>query len=121
MVVAYWVVAGLLALFFLYAGGIKVVRTPEQLRPMMAWVDTAPLALVRTIGVLEVLAAVGLVLPPLTGIAPGLALAAVVGLLLVQVGGIVVHLRRGEARVIGLNLGLVVALGVSAWLATAWL
>ena len=61
MVVAYWIVAGLLALFFLYAGGIKVVQTREQLRPMMAWVDSVPMGLVGTIGVLEVLAAIGLI------------------------------------------------------------
>jgi hypothetical protein len=31
--VAYWIVAGLLALFYLYAGGLKVLRSPDQLRP----------------------------------------------------------------------------------------
>jgi hypothetical protein len=77
--------------------------------------------LVRTIGVLELLGAAGLVLPPLTGVAPGLALAAAVGLLLIQVGGIAVHLSRGEARLIGLNVALLAAAAVSAWLATTWL
>ena len=48
MTVAYWIVAGLLAVFFVYAGGIKVVQSPEKLRPMMAWVDSVPLGLVRT-------------------------------------------------------------------------
>lgn len=119
MVVAYWVLAGLLALFFLYAGGTKVVRSADQLRPMMGWIDTVPLALVRTIGVLEVLGALGLVLPPLTGVAPWLAIAAAIGLLVVQIGGIIVHLRRGEAKLIGLNIALVVALVVVSWLATA--
>jgi hypothetical protein len=42
VVIADWIVAGLLALFLLYAGGIKVVQTREQLRPMMAWVDSLP-------------------------------------------------------------------------------
>ncbi len=119
MTIAYWIVAGLLALFYLYAGGIKVLQSQEQLRPMMAWVDSVPMGLVRTIGVLEVLGAVGLILPPLTGIAPWLAIASAIGLLLVQVGGIVLHVRRGEANVIGLNIGLVVALGVAIWLAPA--
>jgi len=121
MTIAYWIVAGLLALFFLYSGGIKVGQSRAQLRPMMAWVDDVPLGLVRTIGVLEVLGALGLILPPLTGIAPWLALASAIGLVLVQIGGIVVHLRRGEARVIGLNIGLIVAGVVVGWLATSWL
>lgn len=121
MTVAYWIVAGLLALFYLYSGGIKVVQSKEKLRPMMAWVDAMSLGFVRTIGVLETLGALGLILPPLAGIAPWLALAAAIGLVLVQVGGITLHLRRGETKVVGLNIALLVAAGVTVWLATTWL
>ena len=121
MIVAYWIVAGLVALFYLYSGGIKVVRSPEQLRPMMGWVDSMPLGFVRTIGVLEVLGALGLVLPPLTGIATWLALAAALGLVLLQIGGITLHLSRSEAKQIGLNIALLIAGGAVAWLAKAWL
>ncbi|MGW7292294.1 DoxX family protein [Streptomyces xiamenensis] len=121
MTVAYWIVAALLAVFYLYAGGKKVTQSQEQLRPMMGWVDRVPMPAVRTIGVLELLGAVGLILPPLTGVAPWLAVAAAIGLLLVQVGGIVVHLSRGEARLIGLNIGLLVAAGAAGWLGTGWL
>jgi hypothetical protein len=120
MEIAYWIVAALLALFYAYAGGKKVVQSREQLQPMMGWVDRIPMPVVRTIGVLEVLGAAGLILPPLTGIAPGLAIAAAVGLVLIQVGGIIVHLSRGEARLIGLNIALLVAAAATAWLATSW-
>jgi phage-related minor tail protein len=120
MELAYWIVASLLAALYLYAGGKKVAQSREQLQPMMGWVERVPMPLVRTLGVLEVLGAVGLVLPPLTGIAPGLAIAAAVGLVLIQVGGIVVHLSRGEAKLIGLNIALLVAAAVAAWLATVW-
>ena len=121
MTVAYWIAASLLALFYLYAGGLKVLRSPDQLRPMMGWVDTVPLRLVRTIGVLEVLGALGLILPPLTGIAAGLALAAATGLGLIQVGAIALHLRRGEARLIALNIVLLALAGAAIWLSTIWL
>ena len=121
MTVAYWVVAGLLALFYLYSGGIKIVRSADQLRPMMAWIDTVPLRLVRTIGVLEVLGAAGLILPPVTGIAPGLAVAAAAGLIAIQVGATTLHLRRREISVIGLNLALLALAGVATWLATIWI
>jgi hypothetical protein len=121
MTVAYWTIAALLALLYLYSGGLKVLRTPDQLRPMMGWIDTMPLRLVRAIGILEVLGALGLILPPLTGIAPALALASAVGLLLIQVGGISLHLSRGEVKVIGLNIGLLALAGVEIWLATVWL
>ncbi|MFF1413898.1 DoxX family protein [Streptomyces sp. NPDC058289] len=117
---AYWIVAGLLALFYLYGGGVKVLRSREQLRPMMAWVDSTPMPAVRAIGVIEVLGAIGLVLPPLTGTAPWSALAAAIGFVVLQIGATVVHLRRGD-RQIALNAGLFVAAAVTAWLATAWL
>jgi DoxX-like family len=120
MTVAYWIVAAVLAVFYLYAGGIKILRSKDQLRPMMGWVDTVPLRLVRTIGVLEVLGALGLILPPLTGIAAGLALAAATGFVLIQVGAISLHLRRGEAKLIGLNIALLALAGVAIWLSTIW-
>ena len=120
MHVAYWIVAGLLALFYLYGGGLKVIRSREQLRPMMAWVDRMPMAAVRAIGVIEVLGAAGLILPPLTGIAPGLALAAAIGFVLLQVGAIPVHLTSTEDRQIILNVTLIVAAAVTVWLATTW-
>ena len=50
MIVAYWVLASLLAVFYLYSGGKKVLQSRDRLRPMMAWVDDLPLWLVRTIG-----------------------------------------------------------------------
>jgi hypothetical protein len=121
MTVAYWIVAALLALLYAYSGGLKVLRSPDQLRPMMGWIDTVPLRLVRTIGVLEMLGALGLILPPLTGIAPALALAAAIGLVLIQVGGISLHLSRDEAKLIGLNVVLLAGAAAEIWLATIWL
>src|SRR5688572_6195878 len=97
MELAYWIIAALLAVFYLYAGGKKVTQSREQLQPMMGWVDRVPMPLIKTIGALEILGAAGLVLPPLTGIAPWLAVAAAIGLALIQVGGTALHLSRGEA------------------------
>jgi DoxX-like family len=120
MHVAYWIVAAILAFFYLYSGGAKLLRSREGLLPMMHWVERAPMAGVRAIGVLEVLAAVGLIVPPLTGILPGLALAAAVGLVLLQVGATILHLARGEARQSGLNIGLLLFAAIEVWLATIW-
>lgn len=121
MHIAYWIVAALLALFYLYAGGKKLLQSQAQLRPMMAWVDQVPMRRVKAIGGLEVLGALGLVLPPLTGIAAGLAFAAAIGLALVQIGAMALHLSRGEARLVGLNVGVLVTAGATVWLATVWL
>jgi hypothetical protein len=121
MQLAYWIIAALLAAFYLYAGGKKVAQSRQQLQPMMGWVDQVPMPLVRTIGVLEILGAAGLILPPLTPIAPWLAVAAAIGLVAIQIGGIAVHLSRGEARLIGLNIVLLAAAAATAWLGTGWL
>lgn len=119
MLIAYWIVAGLLAVFYVYSGGMKVVRSKEALRPMMGWIDDMPFGVVRAVGVIEVLGAIGLIVPPLVGVAPWLAFVAAIGFVLVQVGAAVVHLRRGEN--IWLNVAVAVVAGVTVWLATVWL
>jgi hypothetical protein len=106
--VGYWVLAGLLALFYAYSGGLKTVRSRDGLRPMMAWVDRVPMPAVRAVGVLELLGAAGLVLPPLTGVAQGLGFAAALGFVALQVAASGVHLALGDRR-IALNLTLLLA------------
>ncbi|MEV4536221.1 DoxX family protein [Asanoa sp. NPDC049518] len=120
MVIAYWIVAGLLGLFFLFAGGKKIVQSQEQLAPMMGWVDVVPMALVRVIGAVEVLGAIGLILPPSTGIAPVLALAAAVGFVVLQVLATALHVSRGEIKETGLNAALIALAATAAWLATTF-
>ncbi|MFI8952663.1 DoxX family protein [Streptomyces sp. NPDC053750] len=117
MNIAYWIVAGLLALFYFYAGTLKVIRSRDQLRPMMAWVDRMPLPALRALGAVEILGATGLILPRLTGTAPWLASAAAIGLVLLQTGAIAVHLT-GEDRRVTLNVGLTATAAVAVWLAT---
>lgn len=107
MLIAYWIVAGLLALAYLAAGAQKIFRTPDKLVASgIGWAKDLPLAVVRLIGAAEVLGAVGLILPPLTGIAPILAPIAAIGLVLVQVGAVVFHLTRREPKVLPMNLVL---------------
>jgi hypothetical protein len=117
--IAYWIIAALLAVFYLYAGGKKLAQSREQLQPMMAWVDRTPMWVVRMIGGLEVLGAAGLILPPLTGIAPRLALVAAIGFVVLQILATGVHLARGE-KMVALNAVLIVLAGVTVWLATIW-
>ncbi|MGW4714196.1 DoxX family protein [Nocardia sp. NPDC004260] len=119
MNIAFWITAGLLALFYLYAGGLKIIRSRDQLRPMMSWVDRIPLCVIRTVGALEVLGALGLILPPLTGLTPGLAVAAAIGFVLLQLGAIPVHLTGADHKV-ALNITLLLMAVVTVWLATIW-
>lgn len=117
MEIAYWIVAAPLCLLFVYAGGKKVAQSKERLAPMMGWVDTIPMWLVRTIGVVELLGVLGLLLPPLTGIAPGLAAVAAAGFVLSHIMATALHLSRGEVKETGLNFTLIALAGAAAWLA----
>jgi DoxX-like protein len=120
MEIAYWIVAALLAVVYVYGGALKIVRSQEQLQPMMAWAGTdVSMRVVRFIGVVEVLGALGLVLPPLVGVAVWLAVVAAVGLTVLQVLAMGVHLRRGEGAQSTMNVALIVLAGVAAWLATS--
>jgi uncharacterized membrane protein YphA (DoxX/SURF4 family) len=108
-----WVIAGLLSLMFLVAGVMKLARSKQDLAASgMTWTEDFPERTVRLIGVLEVLAAAGLILPPATGIAPVLAPLAAAGVVLLMCGAAVVHLRRKERAQIAVNVvaGLLAAL-----------
>jgi len=104
---ALWIVQGLLALVFLFAGGMKLVLPLEQLTGPMP----LPGLFVRFIGVAEVLGALGLILPGLLGIRPGLTPLAAVGLVIIMIGATVVTLvgRIIPAALISLVVGLLAA------------
>lgn len=117
MSVVLWIVAAALALAMLGAGGMKLARSRQQLQGAgMAYVEDFAAGAIKAIGALEVAGAVGLVVPPLVGIAVWLAPLAALGLLVTMTGAVVVHLRRGETGalvppvVLGL-LAAVVAIG----------
>jgi uncharacterized membrane protein YphA (DoxX/SURF4 family) len=110
MNVALWVVQVLLALVFLAAGGMKLARPRQALAGQMGWVQDFSDVQVKGIGTLEVLAAIGLVVPPLVHIAVFLTPLAAVGLVLLMIGAAVTHLRRREPQmVVGNGVLLVLA------------
>jgi hypothetical protein len=104
MTIAVWIVSGLLAAANLAAGGLKLIRPKDKLVQMQAWVGDFSALQVKGIGVLEVLAAIGLILPPLTGILPILAAFAAAGVVILQVGALATHVRRKETIVPNLVL-----------------
>ncbi len=108
MNIVLWVVQGLLAAAFLMAGSNKLMRSKEQLKPMMAWVEDFSPQTLRVIGTIEVLGAIGLIVPAVTGILSGLTPLAAVGLVLTMLGAAATHLRRGEYPMIGVNAVLLV-------------
>lgn len=105
---ALWGLQIVLALLFLLAGTLKTTQPIEQLATQMTWVPDLTPWQVRLIGVLEILGAIGLILPALTGIWPGLTGFAAVGLALTMIGAVITHLRRAEWPNIGMNLVILV-------------
>lgn len=106
MNIAIWIVQALLALAFLAAGLMKLTQPKEKLATNMAWVNDFSLSNIRLIGLLELLGALGLVLPQLTGILPWLTPVAAVGLVLTMIGAAITHARRKETSQIGVNVVL---------------
>jgi len=114
--IALWIVQGLLAIAFGMSGLMKITQPKEKLKAQQPWVkDFAPTT-VKLIGTLEVLGAIGLLLPLLTGILPWLTSLAAAGLALTILGAMATHFRRGEytnlvANVVLLLLTVFVAYG----------
>jgi DoxX-like family len=108
--IALWIVSGLLAAAYLFAGTNKAIRPKDKLvAGGLTWAGDFSPATIKFIGIVEILGAIGLILPWLTGIAPVLTPIAATGLVIVQLLAIIVHIRRHEAKVIPMNLLLLVA------------
>ncbi len=117
MNIALWVIAGLLAAALLAAGITKLVKSKQALEadPRQAWAHDFSAGAIKAIGVTEVLGALGLILPAVTGIAVVLVPLAALGLAVTMVGAIVVHLRRGERQAVVAPVLLLVMSAVVAW------
>jgi hypothetical protein len=96
MNLALWIAAGILAVAFALAGLTKLTGKREQLLGRMPWVADYSQGQVKAIGAIEILGALGLILPGVTGIAPVLVPLAAVGLAITSVLAAVMHLRRGD-------------------------
>jgi hypothetical protein len=114
MNLALWIVQVLLALLYLFSGGLKLVLPLEKL--------TGPVALpglfIRFIGVCEVLGALGLILPGLLRIRPGLTPLAAAGLVIIMIGATAITLMGGDVAtaVIPLVVGILAAfVGYGRW------
>jgi hypothetical protein len=105
--IALWVVQGLLAALFLFAGGMKLVTPVDKLAEM----STLPVAFIQFIGCAEVLGALGLILPGVLRIKQVLTPLAASGLTIIMSGAVVATLQTGPAA------GAVVPLIVGALLA----
>jgi len=118
MNIAAWAVQGVLAAFYLAAGGMKSFAT-NMAQKQLPWAKDRSKGFVRFVGAAEILGALGIVLPLLTGIIPWLTVPAALGLAVVQVLAIaMIHLPRKEYGALPLNvvlLALAVFAAVARW------
>jgi DoxX-like family len=112
-----WIIAGARAAIFLVAGANKLFIPREKLAKARGagWVLDLSAGFIKTLGVVEILGAVGLILPGLLDIAPVLVALAAVGLGLMMIGAAIVTSRRQEFTHVLLNLTYLAMLAFVAW------
>jgi len=120
MNIVLWIAQGLLAALYLMAGQMKTFQ-PAKVRatPQMTWAHDKQDGYIRFVGTSELLGALGLILPLVTGILPWLTVLAAVGLTLIQLLAIFTeHLPKKEYNVIPVNvilLALAVFVVIGRW------
>ena len=113
---ALWIAQGILAFVFFGAAIVKLTQSREQMiRGLGQWVQDCPAWVMKATAVAEVLAAIGLTVPAAANILPMLVPLAAVGLVVVMVGGIVVHTRHGEYSKVVINIVLAALALFVAW------
>jgi hypothetical protein len=117
MNLALWIGAGLLAAVALAGGVTKTFVPREKLAaaPGGEWTAGVGAGFLRTLGILEILAAAGLVLPAVVDVAPALVPVTAVCWVLLMIGAMITHGRLGEAKFVALNLVYLVLAAFIAW------
>lgn len=107
MNVALWIAQALLASMFLMAGVMKLIKPKKDLREKLGdWVDQYTSSTFKLIGLLELLGAVGLLVPIGLDILPILTPLAAIGLAMTMVGAIKIHADRKEHDKVKMNVAL---------------
>lgn len=112
---ALWIAQSLLAVAFLVAGGMKIAKSNADLQSKTPYVEDFTDQQITGIGIVEVIIALGLILPAVTGIASILTPLAATGAAIIMVLAAIVHLRRGEPASIAPNVVLGALAVVVAW------
>ncbi len=112
MNIVFWIGQGILAGVFMMTGLMKLIKKKADLKDQMGFVEDFSQGQVKGIGLLEILGALGLILPWATGILPWLTPLAALGLGLTMVGAFLTHLRRKELVPMGFVNGVLFSLAI---------
>lgn len=113
--IAMWAAQLMLAAAYGLFGSMKATQPLDQLAGKMTWIPDFPPLFVRTLGIVEVLGAIGLILPSLTRIYPRLTVVAALCILVHQFCAVALHLSKGEVNVLGLNAVLIALAAFIFW------
>ncbi|MDB4973651.1 MAG: hypothetical protein JWN48_1992 [Myxococcaceae bacterium] len=105
----------LLASFFAGMAALKLLIEPERLVELMSWTEPLPLPLIRTLGAIELLGAILVTVPAVTRTPQRIVGGAALGFLTLMASGLVIHLVRGELRMILVNLVVGALAAFVAW------
>jgi len=111
--IALWIVQALLSATLAWAACMKLFQSPEALAAMWPWTGQVPPLVVKLTGVIDLLAALGLVLPALLNIRQALTFLAAVGVVLLMLCAMVFHISRGEPAAFNMVFGVLA--GFVAW------
>lgn len=109
-----WIAQALLAGSLAWASTMKLVQPADKLAEMWTW-TIGNSQLVMFTGIVDGLAAIGLVLPALLRIQPKLTVYAAYGTILLMIAAGIFHVMRGEASQIGVNVVFAALAGFIAW------
>ncbi len=113
--ISLWLVQGLLALTFAGTGIWKLATPIPQLAAMIPWAGQVSPALLYATAAFDLLGGIGVLLPSVTRIKPGLTALAALGCAALQAAAVVFHLSRGEAANTPFNLLLIALALFVAW------
>ncbi len=110
-----WLAQGLLGLTFAGTGVWKLATPIPRLAEMIPWAGQVSPSFLQLTAVFDLLGGVGVVLPTLTRIKPGVAVLAALGCAALQVCAAVFHVSRGEGASTPFNVFMVALSLFVAW------
>lgn len=102
--IALWAIQITLATCLVWAAYMKLFQPLEKLSAMWPWTGQVPIAMVKATGLIDLLGALGLILPTWLHIKPILTPIAALGVVILMACASIFHISRGETSVIGINM-----------------
>jgi len=115
MNVSLWIAQILIAALLVWGASVKLLLPIEKMAAMFPWTGQVPVFLVKFTGMIDVLGAIGLILPSLLRIQPKLTPLSAIGFIILMICASVFHISRGEASAIGLNIVFIFIAAFVAW------